>query len=160
MNYEHLVQINDPLNPLVATLTRADLWRGLVLRAEQPQIFVPGLDDCRITARGPNSLERELHYGQAIVKDRVIFTPEESVRYEIDPTSEYVGGHLTMTIETPDEIQLFVRFRYETTLVEGSGGEDEQTSEIVKSAYREADIDTITMIRQLIESGRFERPLH
>ena len=33
MNYEHLVQINDPLNPLLDTLTREQLWAGLVLRA-------------------------------------------------------------------------------------------------------------------------------
>ena len=35
MRYEHLVQINDPLMPLLDTLTRNQLWQGLVLRAEE-----------------------------------------------------------------------------------------------------------------------------
>lgn len=42
MNFEHLIQINDPSNPLVESLTREQLWEDLVLRAEQPQLFVLG----------------------------------------------------------------------------------------------------------------------
>ena len=30
MRFEHLIQINDPLMPLLDTLTREQLWRGLV----------------------------------------------------------------------------------------------------------------------------------
>jgi hypothetical protein len=36
LNFEHLIQINDPLNPLLENMTRDQLWEGLVLRAEQP----------------------------------------------------------------------------------------------------------------------------
>ena len=32
MRFEHLIQINDPLMPLLDTLSREQLWRGLVLR--------------------------------------------------------------------------------------------------------------------------------
>jgi len=32
MKFEHLIEINDPLNPLADTMTREQLWRGLVLR--------------------------------------------------------------------------------------------------------------------------------
>lgn len=160
MNYEHLVQINDPLNPLMPLLSRGDVWRGLVLRAEQPELFVMGLDSCRIVERTTNTLTRELRYGSQLVRDRVILSPQQSVRYEIAATPDHVGGSLTMALEAPDDISLFIRFRYETTLETGQGGEDEQTSEIVKSAYRESDIDTVRRIRELVESGRFERLLH
>ena len=44
MNFEHLIQINDPLNPFVESMTREQVWQGIVLRAEQPQLFVIGLD--------------------------------------------------------------------------------------------------------------------
>lgn len=109
MNFEHLIQINDPLNPLVVTMTREQLWEGLVLRAEQPQLFVIGLDSCAILSRDGDVMERELHYGQAVVRDRVTLTPNDNVRYDILPTAEHVGGLLTMTIEQPDEAQLFLR---------------------------------------------------
>lgn len=151
MNFEHLIQINDPLNPFVESMTREQLWEGLVLRAEQPQLFVIGLDSCTILSREDNVLERELHYGQATVRDRVTLTDLASVRYDILPTADHVGGSLTMTIEQPDELQLFLRFQYATTLPESTDPDAHQTQEIVKSAYRENDIDTVRLIRQYVQ---------
>ncbi|CDY73298.1 FIG00452466: hypothetical protein [Caballeronia glathei] len=164
MNFEHLIQINDPLNPFVDTLTREQLWDGLVLRAEQPQLFVLGLDSCTILSRDGDRMERELHYGQAVVRDRVTLTPGASVRYDILPTADHVGGSLTMAIEQPDELQLFLRFTYSTTLPvadEANASPDVlQTQEIVKSAYREADIDTVRLIRQYVHGPKGQAPLH
>ncbi|WP_133649307.1 SRPBCC family protein [Paraburkholderia flava] len=160
MNFEHLIQINDPLNPFVDTMTRAQLWEGLVLRAEQPQLFVLGLDSCTIVSRTDSTLERELHYGQATVRDRVTLQQNESVRYDILATDSYVGGSLTMTIEQPDELQLFLRFEYTTTLPVAESQDARQTQEIVKSAYRESDIDTVRLIRQYVLGSKDAGPLH
>ena len=154
MNYEHLVQINDPLNPLLEKLSVEQVWAGLLLRAEQPQLFVTGLESCTVLSRSGDVFERELSYGPASVRDRVTLTPGVSVRYDIAATDSYVGGSLTMTIEQPDPLQLFVRFKYETTLHANEGGEDNRTLEIVKSAYREADIDTVKLIREFALAGR------
>jgi hypothetical protein len=160
LNFEHLIQINDPLNPFVDTMTRAQLWEGLVLRAEQPQLFVLGLDSCTIVSRTDSTLERELHYGQATVRDRVTLQPNDSVRYDILATDSYVGGSLTMTIEQPDELQLFLRFEYTTTLPVAESQDARQTQEIVKSAYRESDIDTVRLIRQYVLGSKDAGPLH
>jgi hypothetical protein len=162
LNFEHLIQINDPSNPLVEAMTREQLWEGLVLRAEQPQLFVLGLDSCDILTRDGDTMERELHYGQAVVRDRVTLTPQDNVRYDILPTPEHVGGSLTMTIEQPDPLQLFLRFTYRTTLPEKDNPtqDEKQTQEIVKSAYRESDIDTVRLIRQYAHGRTGENPLH
>ena len=161
MNFEHLIQINDPLNPFVDALTRAQLWEGLVLRAEQPQLFVMGLDSCTILSRTDSTLERELHYGHATVRDRVTLMPQESVRYDILATESHVGGSLTMTIAQPGEGQLFLRFEYRTTLPAADTEDARQTQEIVKSAYREADIDTVRLIRQYaVQSPQTPGALH
>ena len=163
MNFEHLIQINDPLNPLVESLTREQLWEGLVLRAEQPQLFVMGLDSCSILSRTDSTMERELHYGQATVRDHVTLTPQKSVRYDISATADYVGGSLTMTIEQPDELQLFPRFEYKTSLPSADQNVDpdaHQTEEIVKSAYRESDIDTVRLIRQYVSARNTPDQLH
>ena len=160
MNFEHLIQINDPLNPFVEAMTRAQLWEGLVLRAEQPQLFVLGLDTCTVLSRTENMLERELHYGQATVRDRVTLLANESVRYDILATETHVGGSLTMTIEQPDELQLFLRFEYSTTLPVSDDEDARQTQEIVKSAYRESDIDTVRLIRQYVQGDKATGPLH
>ena len=163
MNFEHLIQINDPLNPLVESLTREQLWEGLVLRAEQPQLFVMGLDSCSILSRTESTMERELHYGHATVRDNVTLTPQKSVRYDISATADYVGGSLTMTIEQPDELQLFLRFEYRTSLPSADENVDpdaHQTEEIVKSAYRESDIDTVRLIRQFVSARNTPDQLH
>jgi hypothetical protein len=163
LNFEQLIQINDPLNPLVESLTREQLWEGLVLRAEQPQLFVMGLDSCSILSRTDSTMERELHYGQATVRDHVTLTPQKSVRYDISATADYVGGSLTMTIEQPDELQLFLRFEYKTSLPSADQNVDpdaHQTEEIVKSAYRESDIDTVRLIRQYVSARNTPDQLH
>ncbi|KGV67125.1 SRPBCC family protein [Burkholderia pseudomallei] len=161
MNFEHLIQINAADNPAVPTLTRAQLWEGLVLRAEQPQLFVLGLDSCIVHERTETTLERELHYGNATVRDHVTFTPNEQVRYDIHAADGEIGGSLTMTIEERDDQQLFLRFEYRTTLSVSNDSEDaRQTQEIVKEAYRTSDIDTVRLIREYAQGRKDPDPLH
>src|SRR3954470_21379434 len=83
MKFEHLIEVNDPLNPLIDTLTREQLWRGLVLRAESPKMFVPHLDEAAIGERTSGSFTRRLRYGKLVVEDRVILTPLQQVRYDV-----------------------------------------------------------------------------
>eukprot|EP01032_Pedospumella_encystans_P030916 gene30916-34891_t len=72
MKFEHLIEINDPLNPLIDELSHEQLWRGLVLRAESPKLFVPHLDDCQIADRQENSFSRKLRYGELVIADQVL----------------------------------------------------------------------------------------
>ncbi|MCI3203825.1 MULTISPECIES: SRPBCC family protein [Pandoraea] len=153
MQYEHLIEVNDLLNPLTLALTRDQLWRGLVLRAEQPEAFVLGLDECVMHERTENTLNRELRFGETVVLDRVVFDAQQAVRYETAATDAHAGGTLTMRIEEPNPTHYFVRFTYSTTLPEDAATADTRYSEFVKSAYREADIDTVRRIRELAEQG-------
>jgi hypothetical protein len=154
LKFEHLVQVNDRENPLVSDLSREELWFGLMCRAEDPRPFLPGLEGCEILERGADSMVRDLRFGQAVVRDRVLFEASQWVRFESEATSEHPGGSLTISIEEPEPGSLFLRFHYVTTLPEGSAGPDGGYAEFVKSAYRESDIDTVRVIRMISESGR------
>src|SRR6476469_4546835 len=88
MKFEHLIEINDPLNPLADTMTREQLWRGLVLRAEDPKRFVPHLDECTISDRTSGAFARRLRYGELVIDDRVVLTPLSEVRYEVPAQGE------------------------------------------------------------------------
>jgi hypothetical protein len=149
MNFSHLIQINDPLNPLIDSLSREQLWRGLVLRAENPLLFVLALDRFEIVGRGENTLARVLHFGKLRLRDRVSFLPMQQVRYEIEAVAESPAATLTMTIEEPEPDQLFVRFDYETLHGDTAAPLDAFYSSFAKQAYVEADIDTISTIRRL-----------
>ena len=118
MQFSHLIQINDPRHPLVDPLSREQLWRGLVLRAENPMLFVLALDAFEIIARADNTLMRELHFGKLTLRDRVSFEPMRQVRYEIESAGDSPAASLAMTIEEPQPGQLFVRFAYETRRAE------------------------------------------
>ncbi|WP_020202733.1 MULTISPECIES: SRPBCC family protein [Cupriavidus] len=154
MRFEHLVEINDPRNIQLDTLTPEQLWQGLVLRSAEPELFVLGLDRAEIVARGDDFVVRVLHFGKATIRDRVVFVPRREVRYETAATAEHAGGTLTMAIETPGPGALLLRFVYETTMPAIDERGDDRYAEIVKSAYHEADIDTVRKIRELAASGR------
>src|SRR4051812_26486251 len=113
MKFEHLIEINDPLNPLIDTLTRAQLWRGLVLRAEAPMQFVPHLDACMLGERSDECLQRTLRYGELVIEDTVWFTPQQQLRYEVAAQGEISASSLVVTIEEPSADTLFVRFAYD-----------------------------------------------
>jgi hypothetical protein len=153
MKFTHLVEINDPLNPLIDPLSRDQLWRGLVLRAEQPRKFVPWLDGCDIVERTNNSITRNSRYGELVIGDTVIFTPQESIHYQVPPQKDIPASDLYVTIEEPQSGLLFVRFEYDDHLSETESNADAFYNEFRRSAYQEADIDTIREIRQLAAAG-------
>lgn len=158
MKFAHLIEINDPLNPLIDRLNRDQLWRGLVMRAERPTDFVPYLDRCKILDRSAESISRELHYGDLVVRDRVTFLPQEQVRYDVPQQKDIPTSRLTMTIEEPQPDRFFVRFEYDDGASEETDSEQEFYNEFRRSAYQESDIDTIRTIRQMAEEGRLGEP--
>ncbi len=156
MRFTHLVQINDLTNPLIDPLSRAQLWRGLTLRAEDPMQFVIGLDRCEVIRRADNELLRELHFGRLTIRDHVRFTPMTQVRYEVEAAGEVPAATLITTIEEPEPEQLFVRFEYDTRPIEGGPPVDPYYQQFMKEAYKEADIDAIRIMRRLATEGKLE----
>lgn len=158
MKFHHIIEINDPLNPLLEPLTREQLWRGLVLRAESPKMFVPHLDECKLLERTSESVARELRYGTLTIRDRVNFVPQQKIEYQVPAQGAMSSSTLTMTIEEPQPDAFFVRFEYDDDVVEAAGSMEAFYNKYRFSAYQESDIDTIRVIRQLAQEGRFDAP--
>ncbi len=155
MRFEHLIEINDPLNPLIEPLSREQVWGGLMYRVDEPTVFLPGLERCVILSRSADRVERELYFGQVRIRDTVTFALHDWVCFESAANAEHAGGRLTISLGQPEPGRLFLRFTYETTLPEGMApGEFLQVSEFVKSAYRESDVDTVRIIRMIAANGR------
>ena len=153
MHFEHLIEINDPLNPLMDTISRQQLWQGLVLRAESPGLFMSHLDECTLESKG-DILERRLRFGQLVVLDRVSFEPLQKVLYEVPAQNEITQSYLSMSIEEPEPGQLYVRFNYLDSQSPAQDGANAMYDEFRRTAYKEADIDTIRVIREWAEQGR------
>ena len=155
MRFEHLLQINDPLLPLIDPISRAQLWRGLAWRVEDPGAFMPGLDRCTILERRENYCKRELRFGQHRFVDHVHLEPQRRIRYDSDLADPHAGSSLVVTIEEPQPGALWVRFVYDTVPAE-AGDADPRWDEARRSAYREADIDAIRRIREWAAEGRLD----
>jgi hypothetical protein len=150
MKFEHLIEINDPNNMLLAPLSRNQLWQGLVLRAESPELSVMGLDACVMLERRVDYLRRELRFGSLRINDEVFFEPMQSVRYEIMASEQFPASTLTMRIEEPYEGRFFIRFVYGNVNDEN----DEMVRDHLKQAYEQADNDTVAVIRELAKMGK------
>jgi hypothetical protein len=148
VEFEHLLEVDD--DPAAPVLDRAALWFGLLCRAEDARLFLPGLDRCRITARSALGLTRELHFGSVVIRDRVRWEAPHWIRFESDATAGHVGGSLTISIEERNGA-LFLRFCYRTGLPEADDGEG--YAGFVRSAYYQSDLDTLRVIRELAAAG-------
>lgn len=154
MRFEHLVEINDPGNPMIPVLTRRQVWGGLMHRAEDAVPFLPGLRRCTVLGRGDGTLDRLLAFQGADIRDHVTWEEDRWMRFEVTAPAEHAGSTLTITLEEPAPGHLFLRFAYRTRLGESSGDPDASFSEYVKSAYHESDVDTVRMIRVLAADTR------
>lgn len=157
MRFEHLVQINDPLMPLLDTLTRNQLWQGLVLRAEEPTQFVLGLERATIHSREDRGrvreLTRTLDFGSFQVEDRVRLVRDARSEIHTKAGPTWPASRLTITIEEPQPELLFLRFLYESDDADADAELDPVIVELREQAYERADLDTVVRIRALAEDG-------
>jgi len=157
MKFEHLVQINDPSLPGVDWLTRQQLWFGLVARAWKPTRFILGLEDAQViqTSQQGNitTLARVLNYGPFQIADTMELHEEERTETRITANQFCGDSTLTISIEEPDQGELWLRFQYQVSDAPSAGdvpgASSHDVDEIRKQAYRAADIDTVKMIREL-----------
>ena len=158
MVFEHLIEINDPTNPLLALLTRSQVWRGLMWRAEKPQDFQEDISNLQILEQGSDFLVREFELGNLAIRDHIEWDTQREIIYDTQPNDQHRGGMLTMRLEEPEAGRLFIRFVYRTPLPENATPGSDDASDAyyasyVKSAYQESDIDTVRKIRELAALG-------
>jgi len=111
---ERTIKINaDPAEP---PLTRGLVWRGLMMKAENPMPFVPVISSCRIVERHGDQLVREIVDRGDPITERVTFFPERMVRFE-RLFGRVLGTILNEIIED-DDGDLALRFTF-TLAVEG-----------------------------------------
>jgi Domain of unknown function (DUF1857) len=159
MHFHHRIEVNQSQHDTTQALSRTQLWLGLVLRAQSPQLFMAHLDECTVTNREEFVLHRSLRYGELIVHDSVHFLPDSRVLYSVPQQGDIAASQLTMTIEEPEIGHLFLRFDYDDDKTAEQDEADAFYDEFRRSAYLAADQDTLDLIREFAVDGRFDRPL-
>jgi hypothetical protein len=153
LEFEHLIQINDPKQLHIPLLSREDLWAGLLLRAKYPGEFNPVISS-RLEAVTDTSFIRYIAVADAELRDEVTLLPMEEISTRIagiDGARPLFQAESLTRIEEPEPGYLFVRFSYRRDSANDPGGMD--VDEYLKSAYVVNDRDAIAAIRQMIAAG-------
>src|SRR5437660_6654068 len=72
------VAANAPGHP---KLSRSEVWKGLVMKAENALPFVPGMAQCDVIERTDGALVRDIVFRGEAARERVTFQPEEKVTF-------------------------------------------------------------------------------
>ena len=151
MRYEHLVQINDPANPHIVPLSRAQVWAGLMQRVHAPQRFPVGPQGASVLAGDrENVLHRVVDFGTLTIRDTVHLQPQRHLRFVPERRDDMVPVTLSIALETPpalDDAALFLRFIYECDV------DDPDTDGYRQQAWLANDVDMVRTIRQWQEEG-------
>ena len=74
------IPVNEPGQP---TLTRSDVWKGLVMKANNALPFVPAMTHCHVLQRESDSVfVREIEFRGERCRERITLTPEQRVKFE------------------------------------------------------------------------------
>ena len=151
MRYEHLMQVTDPGNPVVPPMSRAELWRGLLMRVESPQRFPLGPDRCRCEVGGhAGERKREIRYGALRFEDTVTLEPERRIVFRPEPHEGASTVVLQIDIEEPQPGALFLRFVYDwEPLSDGEAA----LQRYREQAWLEHDRDMLRALREWQRDG-------
>ncbi len=148
LEFEHIIQINDPDQPQIPVMSRTQLWEGLLFRAKYPGHFNAALDS-RVENLSNTGFTRVLQIGNRELRDEVMLEDELEIRTSTGHNQSMYAESITR-IEEPAPGYLFVRFMYRRD----SGNSDGiDVDEYLKAAYVQNDRDAVIRLREFAQTG-------
>jgi hypothetical protein len=140
------IPVNEPGQP---HLTRGDVWRGLVMKADNALPFVAAMTHCEVLNRESDTVfVREIEFRGERCRERITLMPQERVRFERLDGS--VLGTINNVIEE-DANGLGLRFAFNLKLVGVADGSPQEVEygKIVEKDYLKAVDATLAAIRKM-----------
>lgn len=147
-----------PVNTEKPSLNQAQIWQGLLLKAENPVPFLDAMSACTIIDRGDNWLLRNFILRGEEMQERVTFEPKNRVTFE--RTKSSAMGTILNEIVTLDDGNMGLRFTFTLDvdgLVDGSR-EETEFAERMSRSYFQGVGSTLAEIRRQVESGEMNTP--
>ena len=150
------VPVNDRNNPDLPVLNRSQVWRGLVLKAENALPFVPKMTECNTFERGENYLVRDIVFRGDPARERVTFYPEQKVVFE--RLSGNTLGTIQNEIEEDEKKDLALRFTFslEKEDIPPNSPEEQAYAKQMEGDYLGAVQATLEAIRKWVKEGTLE----
>ena len=141
------IKVNaDPKEP---PLTRSLVWRGLVMKAENPLPFVPVISSCKVLERRTDGLTREIVDKGDTIVEVVTFEPEHVVKFE--RTSGRVLGTILNEIIDDADGELALKFTFTLTIenVAAGSAQEKEFAAQMEDGYLMAVRATLKAMRKL-----------
>jgi Domain of unknown function (DUF1857) len=150
------IKVND--DPGQPPLTRGLVWRGLVMKAENPLPFVPVISSCKVLERRDNGLLREIVDKGDTITEVVTFQPERTVKFE--RTSGRVLGTILNEIIEDGDGDLALKFTFTLTVdgVAAGSAEEKEFAGQMESGYLMAVWATLDAMRKLADVKALSAP--
>ena len=137
-------------------LNRDQVWRGLVLKAENPVPFLDAMSACRVIDRGENWLLRDFTLRGEEMQERVTFEPQERVTFT--RTKSSAMGTILNEIVTMGNGETGLRFTF-TLDVDGLAGgspEENEFAQRMSQSYFQGVGTTLAEIRRQVRAGELD----
>ena len=105
-------------------MTASLVWRGLVMKAENPLPFVPVITSCKVIERRTGGLIREIVDKGDTIREVVTFHPQRMVKFE-RMSGRVLGTILNEIIEDADG-DLALKFTFTLTIENVAAGSAEE----------------------------------
>lgn len=144
------------------TLLRSQIWNALWQKVEQPELFTPNIikHQSEIIKNDKNNnkiIRRELDFGTHKIYDLISYEQESWINFEIIPNDDlHASGALKILIisDNNNNNSYSLKFVYNLKGTHHSAKDDVNYIEYLKSAYRQADLDCIKVVRSLVLNER------
>ena len=147
----HALPVNVPGEP---NLDRANVWDGLVLKANNALPFVPSMTFCEVTERHSDAVfDRDIDFRGARFTERI--TLEAPYRVTFTRIAGPVLGTIANEIESTDDGDLTLRFSFALVIhgVPGGSAEEQAYADSMTGDYLQAVAATLNAMRRLAEAA-------
>ena len=144
----HALPVNVPDEP---RLTPANVWDGLVLKANNALPFVPRMTYCEVTQRHSDTVfDRDIDFRGERFTERI--TLEQPHRVTFTRIAGPVLGTIANEIEGPgDDLRLRFSFALVVAGVEGGSAREQEYADSMTGDYLKAVAATLNAMRRLAQ---------
>jgi hypothetical protein len=143
------VAANGELKSGEPKLTRSDIWRGLVMKAENALPFVPGMAKCNVVERTDKGLVRDIVFRGEDARERITFYPEEKVVF-VRESGNVDGFIVNEVLGDSDNLRLRFSFALQMVDAPSDSAKEQEFRAIMERDYLKAVDATLGAIRQMV----------
>ena len=151
----HALPVNVPDEP---RLTPANVWDGLVLKANNALPFVPAMTYCEVTRRHSDTVfDRDIDFRGQRFTERITLEPPHRVTFTriAGPVLGTIANEIAGNEQSTDDGDLALRFSFALVVhgVAGGSAEEQAYADSMTGDYLKAVAATLNAMRRLAEGA-------